>query len=221
MTSDPLKVLVVDDHELVRTGLRGVLSINEGFDVVAEAGDGVQALAALELHNPDVVVMDLQMAGMGGIEATRRIMERRPTTAVLVVTMFDDDDSVFAAMAAGASGYLLKGADRDELKSAVRSVGLGQVVLGPGVAQKVLRRMEHPTTETRFPELTLREREILELMVAEVGLHEIGRRLGIAEKTVRNNVSSILSKLQVTDRAMAVRAARDAGMTPGFDATQL
>lgn len=219
MTSDPLKVLVVDDHELVRTGLRGVLSINEGFDVVAEASDGVQALAALDLHHPDVVVMDLQMAGMGGIEATRRIIERRPTTAVLVVTMFDDDDSVFAAMAAGASGYVLKGADRDELKSAVRSVGLGQVVLGPGVAQKVLRRMERPTTETRFPELTGREREILELMVAEVGLHEIGRRLDIAEKTVRNNVSSILSKLQVTDRAMAVRAARDAGMTPRFEAT--
>lgn len=219
MTSDPLKVLVVDDHELVRTGLRGVLSINEGFDVVAEASDGVQALAAMDLHHPDVVVMDLQMAGMGGIEATRRIIERRPTTAVLVVTMFDDDDSVFAAMAAGASGYVLKGADRDELKSAVRSVGLGQVVLGPGVAQKVLRRMERPTTETRFPELTGREREILELMVAEVGLHEIGRRLDIAEKTVRNNVSSILSKLQVTDRAMAVRAARDAGMTPRFEAT--
>jgi len=219
VTSDPLKVLVVDDHELVRTGLRGVLSINEGFDVVAEASDGVQALAALDLHHPDVVVMDLQMAGMGGIEATRRIIERRPTTAVLVVTMFDDDDSVFAAMAAGASGYVLKGADRDELKSAVRSVGLGQVVLGPGVAQKVLRRMERPTTETRFPELTGREREILELMVAEVGLHEIGRRLDIAEKTVRNNVSSILSKLQVTDRAMAVRAARDAGMTPRFEAT--
>jgi len=219
VTSDPLKVLVVDDHELVRTGLRGVLSINEGFDVVAEASDGVQALAAMDLHHPDVVVMDLQMAGMGGIEATRRIIERRPTTAVLVVTMFDDDDSVFAAMAAGASGYVLKGADRDELKSAVRSVGLGQVVLGPGVAQKVLRRMERPTTETRFPELTGREREILELMVAEVGLHEIGRRLDIAEKTVRNNVSSILSKLQVTDRAMAVRAARDAGMTPRFEAT--
>jgi len=219
VTSDPLKVLVVDDHELVRTGLRGVLSINEGFDVVAEASDGVQALAALDLHHPDVVVMDLQMAGMGGIEATRRIIERRPTTAVLVVTMFDDDDSVFAAMAAGASGYVLKGADRDELKSAVRSVGLGQVVLGPGVAQKVLRRMERPTTETRFPELTGREREILELMVAEVGLHEIGRRLDIAEKTVRNNVSSILSKLQVTDRAMAVRAARDAGMTPRLEAT--
>jgi len=219
VTSDPLKVLVVDDHELVRTGLRGVLSINEGFDVVAEASDGVQALAAMDLHHPDVVVMDLQMAGMGGIEATRRIIERRPTTAVLVVTMFDDDDSVFAAMAAGASGYVLKGADRDELKSAVRSVGLGQVVLGPGVAQKVLRRMERPTTETRFPELTGREREILELMVAEVGLHEIGRRLDIAEKTVRNNVSSILSKLQVTDRAMAVQAARDAGMTPRFEAT--
>ena len=214
MTAELLTVLVVDDHELVRTGLRGVLSAVEGFNVVAEASDGVQALAAVELHQPDVVVMDLQMAGMGGIEATRRIVNTRPGTAVLVVTMFDDDDSVFAAMAAGAQGYVLKGANRDELKAAVRGVGLGQVVLGPGVAAKVLNRLERPTTESRFPDLTGREREILELMVADVGMPGIGRRLGIAEKTVRNNVSSILSKLQVTDRAEAIRAARDAGVTP-------
>ena len=212
MNTGLLRVVVVDDHELVRAGLRGVLSVAEGFDVVAEASDGVQALAALEVHQPAVVVIDLQMPGMGGIEATRRIIGLRPDTGVLVVTMFDDDESVYAAIAAGARGYVLKGAGRDELKSAVRSVGAGHTVFGAGVAAKVLSQMVRPTVESRFPELTIRERQILELMVTDVGLTAIGRKLGIAEKTVRNNISSILSKLQVTDRAMAVKAARDAGI---------
>ena len=150
--------------------------------------------------------MDLQIPGMGGIEATRRILKLRPDIRVLVVTKFDDDDSVCAALAAGARGYILKGANRDEPKAAVRSVGSGQVLFGPGVAERVLGHLVRPTVGTPFPELTGREREIPELMIADVALPAIAHRLGIAEKTVRNNISSILNKLQVTDRVEIIAA---------------
>lgn len=222
MSAGVTRIVVVDDHELVRTGLRGVLSADDGFAVVGEAADGHQALAAVEVHRPDLVVMDLQMPGMGGIEATRRIAAGYPATAVLVVTMFDDDDSVFAAVRAGARGYVLKGAGRDELRAAVRSVASGQAVFGPGVAARVLDRMARPATaSSAFPQLTPRERAVLEGLVADLGPAAIGRRLGVAEKTVRNNVSSILTKLQVTDRAAAVVAARAAGMAPAPAARRL
>jgi DNA-binding NarL/FixJ family response regulator len=214
-TAPPTRIVVVDDHELVRAGMRGVLDTDEQLEVVGEAADGVQALAAVEVHRPDLVVMDLQMPGMGGVEATRRIVRAHPATAVLVVTMFDDDDSVFAAVRAGARGYVLKGANRDELKAAVRSVAAGQAVFGPGVASRVLDRMTRPVgVETEFPQLTPRERAVLELMVADLGPAAIARRLGIAVKTVRNNISSILTKLHVTERSAAVDAARSAGIGP-------
>src|SRR4051794_6450983 len=210
-----LRVLVVDDHELVRDGLRGVLGGDPGIEVVAEASDGVQALAAIEVHHPDVVVMDLQMPGMGGIEACRRIQATRPGTAVLVLTMFDDDESVFTAIRAGARGYLLKGARRDELRSAVRSVAAGHAIFGPGVASRVLSTMSgvNERAEHRgLPHLTPREHSVLELLVEGLDPEAIGARIGVTEKTVRNNVSSILTKLQVRDRAEAIDAALQAGI---------
>ena len=213
MTEAPIRVLVVDDHELVRDGLRGVLDADPSIEVVAEASDGVQAVAAVEMHRPDVVVMDLQMPGMGGIEATRRILAARPGTAVLALTMFDDDDSVFAALRAGARGYLLKGARRDELRAAVMGVFAGQAVFGAGVAARVLDWMTGRSERVDvFPELTPREREVLTHLVDGRTPVTIAQRMGIADKTVRNNISSVLTKLHVADRATAVDRARRAGI---------
>jgi len=213
VTDTPIRILVVDDHELVRAGLRGVLDADPSIEVVAEASDGMQAVAAVEIHHPDVVVMDLQMPGMGGIEATRRILAARPGTAVLALTMFDDDDSVFAALQAGARGYLLKGARRDELRAAVVGVFAGQAVFGPGVAARVLDRMTGRSERNDvFPDLTPREREVLTHLVDGRKTATIAQRMGVAEKTVRNNISSVLTKLHVADRAAAVDQARRAGI---------
>jgi DNA-binding NarL/FixJ family response regulator len=208
----PIRVLVVDDHELVRTGLRGVLGGDPDIEVVAEASDGAQALAAVEVHHPDVVVMDLQMPGMGGVEATGRIRALRPGTAVLVLTMFDDDDSMFAAIQAGARGYLLKGARREELRAAVIGVAAGQAVFGPGVAARVLDQMSGLSeTPDAFPSLTPREQQVLEHLVAGLDPVAIAPRMSVAEKTVRNTISSVLTKLHVVDRAAAIERARAAG----------
>lgn len=213
MTETPIRVLVVDDHELVRAGLRGVLDADPSIEVVAEASDGMQAIAAAEMHRPDVVVMDLQMPGMGGIEATRQILASRPGTAVLALTMFDDDDSVFAALRAGARGYLLKGARRHELRAAVVGVFAGQAVFGPGVAARVLDQMTGRTErDDVFPDLSPREREVLTHLVDGRNPVTIAQRMGIADKTVRNNISSVLTKLHVADRAAAVDRARRAGI---------
>ncbi len=213
MTDREVRIVVVDDHQLVRTGLRGVLDGEAGLVVVAEAADGIQAIGAVEVHRPDVVVMDLQMPSMGGVEATSRILAARPSTAVLVLTMFDDDDSVFAAVQAGARGYVLKGAGRDELKQAVRAVASGHAVFGPGVAGLVLTRLTRPVqADDAFPQLTRRELDVLRLLTEDLAPAAIGRRLGISEKSVRNLISSTLTKLQVTDRMAAIAAARRAGL---------
>lgn len=217
MTADdagmaPVRVLVVDDHAIVREGLRGVLEA-AGLTVVAEASSGLQAVAAAATHHPDVVVMDLQMPAMGGVEATRRILATDPDTAVLVVTMYDDDQVVLDALAAGARGYLLKGADRHEIVAAVRGVAAGTAVFGPGIATRLLDRLTRPTdAATVLPELTARERAVLGLMVEDRTVPAIARELEISEKTVRNNLSNILTKLAVRDRAAAVAAAREAGL---------
>lgn len=209
----PLRVVLVDDHELVRTGMRAVLDADQRFTVVADAADGAEAVAVTQVHHPDVVIMDLQMPKMSGVEATRRILAARPGTAILVVTMFDDDDSVFSAVRAGARGYLLKGAGREEIRNAVAGVASGQSVFGPGVADRIRDAMVHrPASAPAFPRLTHRERAVLELMTEGTPTPGIARHLGIAEKTVRNNVSSILTKLQVADRVAAIEAARAAGL---------
>ncbi len=173
----------------------------------------MHALAAIEQHEPDVVVMDLHMPQMGGVETTRRLLRSRPQTAVLVLTMFDDEESVFAAVSAGARGYLLKGTDRDGLRAAVCNVANGHAVFGPGVAARVLDRLTgNRATTPAFPSLTAREHEVLEAMVGGHQVSAIALRLGLNEKTVRNNISSILTKLQVADRATAIGVARAAGV---------
>jgi DNA-binding NarL/FixJ family response regulator len=212
MTAD-LRVVIADDHPIVRQGLSALLASLPGVSVVAVAATGRQAIREAVTLRPDVLVMDLQMPDIDGLAATREISRAAPEVAVLVLTMFADDDSIFTAMRAGARGYLLKGAEQDEIARAIRAVAAGEAIFGPGVAQRVLGFFAAPTrTATPFPELTAREREILDLLAAGLPNATIAARLGVAAKTVANNVSSIFTKLQVADRAQAVARARDAGL---------
>lgn len=211
--SAPLRVVVADDHPLVREGLRAVLSTDPAVELVAEAADGQQAVAAVLEHGPDVVVMDLQMPGLSGVEATRAIARDAPGVAVLVVTMHEDDASVLAAMRAGARGYLLKGAGREELLRALRTVAAGDAVFGRAVAERIAAQLAPGTgPPVAFPELTAREREVLDLVAAGRSNAEIARGLFLAPKTVRNITSSVFGKLGVPDRAGAIVLARDAGL---------
>jgi DNA-binding NarL/FixJ family response regulator len=211
--SGPVRVLIVDDHPVVRQGLRWLFDSAGGFAIVGEAGDGATATRLAAQLRPDVVLMDLTMPGVDGIEATRRIKATSPQTAVLVVTMSDNDASLVAAVTAGASGYVLKGAAQQDLLRATRAVAGGDATFGAGVAQRLLALVKatHPAG-TVFPDLTTREREVLELMARGQRNAEIAHRLAVSEKTVRNNVSTILAKLHAADRAQAVARARDAGL---------
>jgi DNA-binding NarL/FixJ family response regulator len=211
---EPIRVLIADDHPLFRDGLRGLLASRDGLDVVGEAASGQEAVTLAASAFPDVVVMDLHMPGLNGIDATRRIMAASPHTAVLVLTMFSDDDSVFAAMRAGARGYLLKGAGQVEIVQAIQTVARGEAVFGPAIADRVLAYFSgpQPAPAEAFPELTEREREVLELLARGELNAAIGRRLGLSPKTIRNHVSNIFAKLQVADRAQAVIRAREAGL---------
>jgi DNA-binding NarL/FixJ family response regulator len=210
-----LRVLVVDDHPLYREGLVTAISSMPGTEVVGEAADGQEAVDATAALTPDVVVMDLHMPVLNGVDATRLICERQPATAVLVLTMLEGDESVFAAVRAGARGYLLKGADRSEIARALDAVGHGEVVFSSAIAARVLGyfaggRPNHGATP--FPELTDREREILDLVARGLTNAEIARRLVVSDKTVRNHVSNVFAKLHVGGRAEAVARARDAGL---------
>ena len=207
-----IRVLIVDDHPLVRRGLRALLTTVDGVEVVGEASDGEKAVELTLREQPDVVVMDVQMSGEGGIAATRRLAAAAPGSSVLMLTMHEDDQSVFAAMRAGARGYVLKGAEQDEVVGAIRAVSRGEAIFGAGVAQRVLELFSDDKPAQPFPELTRREREILALMAAGANNTEIARRLFLSSKTVSNNVSSILGKLQVSERAKAIVQARQAGM---------
>ena len=208
-----IRVVIADDHPLVRDGLRGMLMSRGGFDVVGESADGTEVLALVRSSPPDVVVMDLHMPSLGGVEATRLIKTAAPGVAVLVLTMFDDDDSVFAAIRAGARGYVLKGAGQTEIVSAIEAVARGEAVFGPAVADRVLTLFAGITTTSPepFPQLTEREREVLEVLAGGNPNAEIARRLGTTQKTIRNHLSNIFTKLQVVDRTQAVIRARDAG----------
>jgi DNA-binding NarL/FixJ family response regulator len=215
--SGTLRVLIVDDHPVVRDGLRWLFESAGGIEVVGEAGDGLTAVRLAVDLAPDVVLMDLAMPGLDGIEATRRVKAAAPHTAVLVLTMSESDASLVAAVTAGASGYVLKGAGQQDLLRATRAVAEGQAMFGAGVALRLLALVKaaHPGGGV-FPELTTREREVLELMARGQGNAEIAHRLVVSEKTVRNNVSTILTKLHAAHRAQAVARARDAGLgTPG------
>jgi DNA-binding NarL/FixJ family response regulator len=212
--SAPIRVLIADDHPVVRDGLTTLLSSVAGFDVVAEVGNGADAVREAVVHSPDVALVDLQMPGMDGFDATREITRVAPTVAVLILTMHEDDDSVFTAMRAGARGYLVKGASQEEILGGITAVARGEAIFGPGVAQRVLAffRAGPSAAEPAFPELSPREREILDLLAGGLGNIAIAERLTLASKTVANNVSSIFVKLQVAGRSEAIVRAREAGL---------
>ncbi len=212
--TDSIRLLVVDDHPVFRLGMVALLTSIEGFDVVGEASTADEAVAASAALSPQVIVMDLHLGPSSGIDATRRILDAQPTTGVLAVTMMDDDDSVFAAMRAGARGYLLKGASPHDIERAVRSVANGEVILGPQVAARAIRFLSAGQTSATvaFPELTAREREILDLVARGLDNTSVSRRLDLSPKTIRNNLSNVFTKLQVADRSQAIIRARDAGL---------
>ncbi|HST66125.1 MAG TPA: response regulator transcription factor [Mycobacteriales bacterium] len=207
-------VLLADDHPLVRQGLQAVLSGVDDLRVLGEASDGDEVVRLATELAPDVVVMDLQMPGLHGIEATRAIRAAAPGTAVLVLTMFKDDDTVFAAVAAGACGYLLKGADGADIVTAIRSAAAGQAVFGAALAHRLSRWLTAgpAVPQQPFPQLTERERLILDGVAAGLTNAQVGQRLFLSAKTVANNVSTILAKLQVAERGQAIVLARDAGL---------
>jgi DNA-binding NarL/FixJ family response regulator len=211
VTAD-IRVVIADDHPIVRDGLTALLRSIPGFDVVGVAATGRDAVREVTLTKPDVIVLDLRMPDLDGFAATRQIVKAAPTVAVLVLTMFEDDDSVFAAMRAGACGYLVKGAEQDHIVRAIRSVAAGEAVFGPGVAQRVLGFFRAAPATDPFPELSAREREILDLLAAGLSNAAIGHRLGVAAKTIANNISTIFTKLRVVDRKQAMVRARDAGL---------
>jgi DNA-binding NarL/FixJ family response regulator len=206
-------VVLVDDHPLVRQGMRAVIDAQLDVEVVGEAPDGAEAVRVCVETRPDVVLMDLQMPGIDGIEATRRVRKASPSTAVLVLTMYDDDAMVFEAIAAGASGYLLKGSDGIQIVTAIRSAAQGQAVFGAALARRLQSWFGRPPKKaTPFPELTNREREILDGVALGKTNAEIGATLFLSPKTVANNVSTILDKLHLAHRAEAIVEARDAGL---------
>ncbi len=210
----PIKVLIVDDHPLVRQGLYSVLSAASDVAVTGETGDGRTAVKLAAELQPDVIIMDLQLPGLHGIDATREIVATQPRPAVLVLTMFEDDDMVFAAMSAGAAGYLLKGANGADIITAVRAAAAGHAVFGAALAQR-LRAWFAPSPQPQdppFPQLTQREREILDGVAAGLTNGQIGQIMFLSAKTVANNVSNILAKLHLAERAQAIIAARDAGL---------
>ena len=217
-STERIRVLVADDHPVFRRGMRAILGAEPDIELVGEATDGEEAVVrALELR-PDVILMDLNMPKVSGIEATRRILEASPDTAILMLTMFEDDDSVFAAMRAGARGYVLKGADGAETLRAIHAVAGGEAIFGPTIARRLSEYFaapggDHKTTSSKaFPDLTEREHEILSLIAEGYTNTTIASRLYLSPKTVRNYVSSIFTKLEVADRPQAIVRAREAGL---------
>jgi DNA-binding NarL/FixJ family response regulator len=213
MTEDVLRVLIADDHTLFRRGVRSLLSTVADVEIVGEAADGETAVALTAELGPDLVLMDLQMPGGGGLAAIRAVTEQSPSTNVLVVTMFEDDDSVFAAMRAGARGYVLKDMDADDFARAIVAVGRGEALFSRGIATRMMHFFTEPRASNRpFPDLTDSERNVLQQMAAGANNSDIARKLSLSPKTVRNYISNIFRKLQVADRAEAIIIAREAGL---------
>jgi DNA-binding NarL/FixJ family response regulator len=215
MSDGPVRVVLADDHPMYRYGLRAVLNAASEIEVVGEAASGRELLAVVASAQPAVVLTDLAMPDVDGVTATRRLAAAHPGVAVLVLTMHDDDESVFGAMRAGARGYLLKGTDGPDLVRAVLAVAAGDAVYGPSVARRIVAFYSggsEPYAAAAFPELTARERQVLDLLATGVRNREIARRLFLSEKTVRNHVSAVLLKLQAPDRTAAALRARDAGL---------
>ncbi|MGW7685526.1 response regulator [Kribbella sp. NPDC054772] len=209
----PIRVVLADDHPVVRAGLEALLTSLPGIEVVGVASNGREAVREVVTTRPDVAVLDLQMPDLDGFAATRELARSAPEVAVLVLTMFEDDDSVFAAMRAGARGYLVKGAEQEEIARAIQAVAAGEAIFGPGVARRVLTFFSAPPPAAEpFPQLTTRERQILDLIAAGLSNTAIATRLELAPKTVANNVSAIFTKLGTADRATAIVQARNAGL---------
>jgi DNA-binding NarL/FixJ family response regulator len=208
------RLLIADDHPAFRRGLELMLADADDVEIVGKAETGLRAVELAEQLSPDVILMDLRMPDLDGIEATRRLSRSAPATAVVVLTMFEDDDSVFAAMRAGARGYLLKGAEQDEIARAIGAAAAGEAIFGPEIAQRVIAHFASGagSTAATFPSLTDREREVLEMLAAGKGNATIAHELMISLKTVRNHVSNIFTKLQVSDRSAAIVKAREAGL---------
>ena len=212
---EPLRVVIADDHPVFRKGMRALLNSVPDMGVVGEASTGDEVMALAANLQPDAILMDVQMPGVGGIEATRRILHTSPHIMILVVTMFEDEESVFAALRAGARGYVLKGASPTEMVRAIQAAGSGEAIFSPAIAQRLIDFFAAPRPAVApqlFPELTDREREVLALMAQGRRNPEIAQVLVISLKTVRNHVSNIFSKLQVADRAQAILRAREAGL---------
>lgn len=214
---NPIRVLIADDHPVFRFGLRALLNAMPDTQVVGEGTSGAEVLALAESTQPDVILMDINMPGLNGIEATRRIREAHPAIHILMVTMLDDD-SVFAAMRAGARGYVVKGAEPAEILRAIRGVAEGEAIFSPGIAERLIHYFAAPPAPPRsaeapaFPDLTDREREVLTLIAQGLTNSAIAEQLVLSPKTVRNYITEIFSKLQVADRAQAIIRARDAGL---------
>jgi DNA-binding NarL/FixJ family response regulator len=211
---DKLTILIADDHPVFRKGLRALLASLPNTELVGEASSGAEAIRLAEQLQPDVILMDLQMPGGGGLTAIREIVQTSPHIRILVVTMFQDDDSVFAAMRAGARGYVLKDMDDEDISRAIQAVGSGEAIFSPAIAERMMsffsRRPDLPLEI--FPDLTDSERNVLRLMAKGANNEAIAKQLSFSTKTVRNYVSNIFSKLQVADRSQAIVKAREAGL---------
>lgn len=212
---EPIRVLIADDHPMFRDGLAALVNRVDDLSVVGEATSGDEAVRLAAETQPDVILMDLKMPGLSGIDATRQIVATSPHIRVLVITMFEDDHLVFTALRAGARGYVLKDGDEEELLRAIRAVASGEAIFSPTIAQRLIDYFASPWPTVPahlFPELTEREREILNLIAQGRSNAEIAQRLFLSPKTVANHVSNIFSKLQVADRAEAIVRAREAGL---------
>ena len=207
-----ISVVVADDHPLVREGLRAVLSSTDGYDLVATADTGAAAVRETLIFRPNVLVLDVGMPDLSGIEVARRVTKAAPSVNVLMLTMFDDDDTLLAAIRAGALGYVLKGATAEETIRAIAAVAAGEAIFGPGLARRALRLISSPAPEPAFPSLTQRERDVLELIASGLPNTTIAARLGLSPNTISNHISSIFAKLQVDSRAAAIVQARSAGL---------
>ena len=219
MKMENIRLLIADDHALFREGLQALFSATPGIEVVGEAASGEETVALAEQLQPDIILMDINMPGMGGMQAARRILSANPAIGVIMVTMLEEDASLFAAMRAGARGYVLKGAHHRELLQTVRAVASGQVLFGPSTASRIMGFFQDIEIDLKpslprktFPELTPRELDVLELIAQGANNSQIAEILVVSDKTVRNHITSIFSKLQVADRAQAIIKARDAGL---------
>ncbi len=215
MKMPSIRILIVDDHTLFRDGVRAILKSVAGFKIVGEAATGQEAINKVSSLTPNIILMDIKMPDMNGVEATREILKTHPDIGIIILTMLEDDDSLFSALRVGARGYVLKGADKVEMVRSIRAVANGEALFGPAIAKRLTKFFNTPEDKAResvFPELTERELEVLELVASHHNNHEIAEILHITIKTVSNHISNIFNKLQVADRTQAIFKARDAGL---------